>query len=353
MMVFERLTRWEGIIFGFMLGVAATVLGSMAYNEIHGLFRLSHWQRSLHDQDLEGLASLMEEELATAAAAMEDGVPLELSHYLAFQFMPKFYAHHMDFAATLLKNEDIDKFNSLRDTTPFLTFKLTRRDFSELDLTGVNFSGADLTGSDVSECSLTNANFWLAKMPRANLTGARVNDAVFIRCDLASAILTGINGSGADFEEAILVDASLTGLADLREANFAGAVMAQANLWNSKFPEARFDGADLTLVSAVDSDFAEVESMNDVILTGANLAGATLEAGRVERAWFVNADGLSSRTTRALRRHGGVAHPEEVVAMVDPRIVAGFRAQIEEDESIPSEDRESVLLTMLQQYYLN
>jgi hypothetical protein len=38
----ERLTRWEGILFGFIIGVAATVVGSMAYNEINGMLRVSH-----------------------------------------------------------------------------------------------------------------------------------------------------------------------------------------------------------------------------------------------------------------------------------------------------------------------
>ncbi len=44
---------------------------------------------------------------------------------------------------------------------------------------------------------------------------------------------------------------------------------------------------------------------------------------------------------------------EDVLEYVDPRIVAGFRAQIEEDDLIRPADREAVLLTMLQEYYLN
>ncbi len=166
-------------------------------------------------------------------------------------------------------------------------------------------------------------------------------------------ILTGIHGEETNFQEAVLVDTSLTRLDDLRFANFAGAELSQANLFDSKFPEASFDGADFTLVSAVGSDFAVVKSMNDVNLTGANLTGARIEPGRVARAWFVNVDGLSPRTAQDLRRFGGIARPEEVLEKVDPRIIAGFRAQIEEDRSVSQEDREAVLLTMLQEYYLN
>jgi len=352
MTILDRLTHWEGIVFGFMIGVAATVVASMAYNEINGLFRVSHWKRSLHNQTLDDLASIMEEELAIARTAMEDGVPLEVSHYLAIRYMPMLYAHHMDYALALLENQDVNRFNALRTHTPFLTFNLSHRDLSELDLRAVDLSGAQLTGADFSGSNLESASFVEAEMPRANLTKADVTRTMFNRAILSSAILTGIHGDEPVFEDAILVNASLTRLDSLNVANFARAELAQANLFDSRFPEARFDGADFTLASAVESDFGEVTSMSDVNLTGANLTGARIEPERIERAWFVNADGLSSGTARALRRHGGVARPEDVLQMVDPRIISGFRAQIEEDDSIRPQDREAILLTMLQEYYL-
>ena len=62
---------------------------------------------------------------------------------------------------------------------------------------------------------------------------------------------------------------------------------------------------------------------------------------------------VSSRTAQDLRRYGGIARPEEVLQKVDPRIIAGFQAQIEEDESIQPKEREAVLLEMLRDYYLN
>ncbi len=352
MKLMDRLSRWEGIIFGFILGIAAAVVGSMAYNEVQGWMQVSHWKRSLHNEQLDEIAILMEEELAAATAAMNDGEPLEISHYLASQFMPRLYAHHMDYAMTLLKNEDVARFNTLRETTHFLTFNLAHRDLSGLDLRNANFSGAELTAADFTECELGGVNFWLAEMPRANLTRAEVSRTSFNRAVLSSAILTGIHGAEPNFEDAILVDASIVRLDDLQFANFSGAELAQANLFDSKFPDALFDGADFTLASAVGSDFAEVESMNDVNLTGANLTGANIAPGKIERAWFVNTDGLQAGVADALRQQGGVARPEEVLQKVDPRIIAGFRAQIEEDASVPEDRRDAILLTMLQEYYL-
>ncbi len=349
----ERFTRWEGIVFGFIIGVTATVVGSMAYNEINGTLRVSHLKRSLHNNQLEEIATFLEEELATASTAMKDGQPIEISNYFAFHFMPKLYAHHMDFAMTLLQNQDVTKFNSLRDTTHFLTFNLSQRDFSGLDLRFVNLVGAQLTAADFSNAELEGADFRLAEMPRVNMSNAEVTRTAFNEAILSSAILTGIHGEETHFEKAVLVDVSLTRLDNLRFANFAGADFAQANLFDSRFFDANLDGADFTLVSAVGSDFAVVQSMNDVNLTGANLTGARIEPDRVERAWFVNVDGLSSRTAQDLRRYGGIARPEEVLQRVDPRIIAGFQAQIEEDGSIRPKDREAVLLDMLQEYYLN
>ena len=77
------------------------------------------------NNQLEEIAAFLEGELATATTAMKDGRPLEISNYLAFHFMPKLYAHHMDYAMTLLQNEDVTKFNSLRNTTHFLTFTIS------------------------------------------------------------------------------------------------------------------------------------------------------------------------------------------------------------------------------------
>ena len=349
----DKLGRWEGMIFGFMLGVAATAVGSMAYNQAHGLLRVNHLKRSFHNHQLDEIADLMEEELATATDAMKDGVPLDISHYLALQYMPRLYAHHMDYAYTLLRTGEVSRFNALRRTTHFLTYNLAHRDLSGLDLRGVDLSGSELTGTDLSDCNLTDANFRMAEMPRAILKHADVTRTSFNKAVLSSAILTGIRGQDTMFEDAVLVDASITQLDDLQLADFTGAELAQANLFRSKFPSARFDGADFTLASAVGSDFGDVESMHDVNLTGANFTGARIEPVKLERAWFVNTDGLASGMATALRRQGGVARPEDVLDMVDPRIVAGFRAQIEEDASIRPSDREAVLLTMLQEYYLN
>jgi uncharacterized protein YjbI with pentapeptide repeats len=325
----------------------------MIYHEVRGFVEVSQWKRAASNRNLDKIATLMEDELNAATAAMRDGVPLEISQYLAFQYMPRLYEHQMDYALTLLRSGDVARFNTLREATSFLTLNLAHRDLSGLNLRGANFAGAELTASDFTGCDLSDADFWRAEMPRANLSETQVNRTNFSKAVLSSAVMVGIRGEQANFEEAVLVDASVVRLERLTLANFAGAELAQANLFGSKFPSARFDRADFTLASAVGSDFGDVESMRDVNLTGTNLTGARLEPGKVERAWFVNADGLQEELKDALRRSGGVASPEEVLQRVDSRIVAGFQAQIEEDPAIRPDQRRAVLLQMLQEYYLN
>jgi len=114
----ERFTRWEGIVFGFIIGVTATVVGSMAYNEINGTLRVSHLKRSLHNNQLAEIAALLEGELATASTAMKDGQPIEISNYFAFHFMPKLYAHHMDYAMTFAIRPISSPSTSRRETSP-------------------------------------------------------------------------------------------------------------------------------------------------------------------------------------------------------------------------------------------
>ena len=353
MKIVDRLAHWEGIIFGFLIGIAATVVASMAYNEVNSFLHLSHWRRSLHNGEVREIAILMEEELETSTAALQDGVPLDLSHYLAYEYMPRLYAHQMAYAATLLRNEDVGAFNNLRAKNPFLTLALPDKDLSNLDLRDADLSGSDLRGTSFRSSNLGGARFFEATMTRAVLAEAELSRTLFDHADLSSAILTAARGERSSFVESILVDASLMQMADLRMADFSKAEMAQANLLRSSFPGAVLDGADFTLASAVDADFSEVASMNDVVLTGANMSGAHIAPERTERAWFVNTEGISAATAGGLRRHGGVARPEELLQLVDARIVAGFRAQIEKDESVPSADREVVLLEMLREYYMN
>lgn len=110
-----------------------------------------------------------------------------------------------------------------------------------------NLSGADLIGTDLIEANLSKANLSLA-----NLSGADLSMANLIGADLSSANLNGANLNGADLNGANLTGATLVGAdligADLTDAAFIATDLSRANLsmvqaFATSFAEAIFTGA--------------------------------------------------------------------------------------------------------------
>lgn len=343
--------RWESLLFGLVLGVAATVAAEAVYHQVTGMVRLSVWKRAVTQSQHERMTKLLEQLVATSDAGMKDGMPTATTEFLAKSFLTRLYEHQMAYATWLLKSGEVEAFNRLRQTTPFLLYNLSGADLKNQILTGVDFSYADLSHSDLSGCDLTGAFLTGGDLQGAALIGAKLEGASMYQSDLSNALLNAVTGGDADFREAVLVNASLTSVKELPRARFDGAVLADANLWDSVFENAVFDHADLTMASAVDCDLAQVESMANATLTGANLAGTRLAPTRSPRAWLVNAEGIDRRMQRELRAQGAIFKPEEVLDQIDRRIVAGFEAQIEEDSNVAPDQRRRVLISMLQDYY--
>lgn len=350
---FKSLLRaFERIIFGIMIGIVAAIVGMGLYYEAKGLYHLSSWERSFDRRHLERTGELMKAQIDLALAAMEDDQPIATSEFLAGDFAQHLYRHHTAYATKLLERGDVESFNQLRIDTGFIILDLSRAELSSLNLEGADFRGVSLLSARFIGCKLDGADFSGADLTGANLSGAEVSEAIFYQANLSSALLTGISGRLTDFRESVLAGTSMMTITGLEEAHFGGAVLSQANLWGSAFPGANFDSTDLTMASAVETDLSEVVSMNDVILTGANLSSAKLIPERMARAWLVNTEGLSPRDVRLLRQAGGVIKASDVLDFVDKRIIEGFAAQIEADEMIKPEQRQSTLLNMLQDYYL-
>jgi len=352
MNVWTRAQRFEGMVFGFVVGVVVALLGSAAWHQATGLLHVSAWRRAVETQNLPRIAELLEQEVALAEQAMADGRPLPASEHLAFELMPRLYRHQMEYAVDLLRRGESDRFNELGAATPFVLLDLSERDLSGLDLTGAKLDGAALVRTDLSGCDLTGASFLQADLPGAVLTGARVGGARFTLANLAGATLNGVAGERTDFRQAVLAGASMTTVHDLVGARFDGAILSEANLWRSRFPQAVFDTAELTMASAVEADLSEVASMIAADLTGANLGGARLSPAAMARSWLSGAEGLDAVSVLELRRHGAVLETDEVLRLVDPRIVDGFRAQVDEDDAIPAERKAAMVLYLLKGYYV-
>ncbi len=340
----------ERILFGFLLGICATIVAIIVIHEVRGYAHLNLWERYLQERHLERTGELMDKQIQLAQQAMEDGPPLATSEFLARHLMGRLYEHHMAYAMTLLEQGDIESFNALRKATPYVTFYLRGQDLSGLDLSRADLGNADLSNSDLSGCKLTNASFILANLTAADLSDAEIDGTAFDNAVLIAARLVGVRGRHPSFRDAVLADASLT-KADIEGADFAFARLDQANLWLSRFPDANFDSASMDMMTAVETDFGEVASMADVDLTGANLTSAKFNPEVTPRAWLVRAEGLTPGLARQLRQNGAVVEASDVLELVDKRIIDGFRAQIAEDDEIAPKQRRVVLLGMLQDYY--
>jgi|GEM_PF-3379256 len=344
--------RWEGVVFGFVLGFCACVACSLGYHEARALKRLSVWERSVEERHLERSADLIERHLHLAIEAIADGRPLATSHHLAFEVMDRLYRHHMAYSIALLRDGQSEEFNRLRASTGFLLLDLAGENLVGVSLAGADLEGADLSHADLQRCDLSGADLTGAELQGANLTGADLTRANLQQANLADAILTGVHGSNTDFRQAVLVNASLTRCTGLEGARFDDAELEQANLWASRFPLARFDRANLTLASAVGADFSGVASMTTVDLTGVNLTDASIDPTTIDRAWMVGVEGVDPGTVSALRRGGAVVGPDDVFGHVDPRVVDGFRAQVEASDAVPVDRRQAVLVGMLKGFYL-
>lgn len=153
--------------------------------------------------------------------------------------------------------------------------KLHRVDFRSSRLTDVNLVGADLTGADLHDVVLVGAN----------LSGAALHHAVLVRADLRHAILEGARAG----------DAAL-GEADLRFASATGADLTQAHLL-----EARLTGTDLSRAVLRDA-YLHGANLEEAILFAADLSGADLTAAVLGAADLRHAS-LTGATLDEVRAH--------------------------------------------------
>ena len=142
------------------------------------------------------------------------------------------------------------------------------KDFSNMDLTLYSgFSELDLSGANFTNCILKGAN-----LLKANLEGANLLKA---------------NLEGADLEGANLLKANLEG-ANLEEVNLEGAYLKGAYLERADLEGADLEGADLEGANLKRANL-EVVYLVGANLVGTNLEGANLEGAHLKHANLSNA----------------------------------------------------------------
>ena len=172
------------------------------------------------------------------------------------------------------------------------------RNWSGLNLSGVDFrgaalkevqfeksqlDGANLQHADLCQAKLQYAVLWGAELQDANLIGANLEDAKLGGADLQDAKLDRANLKNADLVGAKLQGAKLA-RADLRDAKLIIANMQNADLLRANLQGAKLDGADLQGAKLDGSNLQNAD------LAGANLQGVKLDEANLQGATLGGAD---------------------------------------------------------------
>lgn len=343
---------WIDLALGFVLGLVIAGIGIAGLNALMGWNRVGVWERALEQRNVDQLERLALRQIELSRESLKDQDPLSLAERLAFTVTPANYEHYLEYVVFLLEHGHVDDFNRLRSETKFLRLDLSGTSFEGLDLGGADLQNAILENTDFSGANLDGVSFFRANLRAADFSKAQINRTNFSQAELMNSTFNHVIGDAPDFSQALLINASMTGISDLRDARFDYAELGQCNFEGSVFPGAVFDNADFTLASAVNVDFSEAASMNNVMFTGANLSGTRWNASRTLRPWLVGTQGLGNQTLKELKANGGIFRKEELLELVEEAIVLGFRTQIDEDPEIAEDQRDAVFYDLLRQYWM-
>ncbi|HUT70756.1 MAG TPA: DUF2169 domain-containing protein [Desulfatiglandales bacterium] len=197
-----------------------------------------------------------------------------------------------DFSGAILNK--VELMEAIFDNTNLSNTMLTDATLFETDFSGADFSGADLTGTDFIKPKLDGVNFTGVKAESVNFIEASCEKAVFKDADLTNARFPkNANLRGADFSGAVLDSANLME-ADLTDSSFVKARLNNANLM-----KANFTNADLTGITARKASFMKAD-LSDAKMVGANLMEANLKGARLVRTDLRMANLYGAEVMRAV-----------------------------------------------------
>ncbi len=181
---------------------------------------------------------------------------------------------------------------------------LLNEDLSGSDLSGYDFSYANLNRCDFSESILSYSKFTMATLDQAildecefmgsNLSHASLNECRAKRCGFGGADLSNASMINADLRDSTFTRSILT-RADLRAANLENARLSETDLSHAVFTRAKLSGGDFKQSNVNGTNF-ELADMRGCRLLGIN---------NFKKARWVGADirGLDLRGAYLVRRY--------------------------------------------------
>jgi uncharacterized protein YjbI with pentapeptide repeats len=161
-----------------------------------------------------------------------------------------------------------EEYNNRSDERP----NLWGVNFSDEDLSKVDFCDVYFSDAFFVNTILTEADFFKANLAFANMRNAQLHKARLSKAELFDADLGGANLSEAD----------LSG-ANLHKANLKGANLRNACLLQADLTEGNLEGADLREADLSEANLSEA-NLRNVNLSGAKLNGANLVRAHLEYA---------------------------------------------------------------------
>ena len=166
------------------------------------------------------------------------------------------------------------------------------RNWSGLNLSGVDFRGAYLKEVHFEGSQLDGANLQHANLDKAKLQNADLSFANLQHTNLSSAKLQNADLSFANLQNANLLEANLQN-ADLSEANLQKAYLSRAKLQNADLSKANLQKAYLSRAKLQNANLSKANLQNAKLLfanlQNAYLSGAKLQNADLSRANLQNA----------------------------------------------------------------
>ena len=179
----------------------------------------------------------------------------------------------------LLRQHDVNAWNNWRIEHPSKIPSLRGEDLSNLDLSGVNFSGMPFLWANLSGAILCGANLNKALLTWTNFTGATLCGATFVLSSCMWANFAGANLCGANLCNSDFLFANFSG-AHLPGANLSWTTLSSANLSNAKLEIANLSGANLTRANLSEARLNDADLSYATLIstdfTGADLSGCRI-----------------------------------------------------------------------------
>ena len=159
----------------------------------------------------------------------------------------------------------------------------------ERDFTGVNLAGVNLSRKDVNQVNLTSANLSRAELSETNLYSSNLSEANLCHANLHAANLSSANLGKAKFINANLSEVNLE-RSNLSEANLSGVNLSSVRVSSTNFSRANLSKANLTGLNLRESQLMKADlsnaNLSNTNLLKANLEGANLEGAKLQKALY-------------------------------------------------------------------